>query len=347
MDNTKIFILSLLFLSAFKSLVAQDTIPDKNIGKKYCDPKLEGMARSKGFSILYERTLDSPITSESNDSLIGNGNATIRRNNKLDIKLRFPVINKPGIKMVIGLKYFFEEFNFETPEGLEYDLYKNLEDKNLKSIGGNINMLLPLNETTYLGFRSSADLNGDYSAKEFAKSSFLKYSFSGLYGWKNCPTRTIAIGLYYSYTFGRRSVYPVVLYNNTFNSKWGIEALVPANIKIRHNFSKKTLLYLGYEIDGAAYTLKIDNPPFSNYPSMELRRSNIKFTLDFEQEIHDWLWFGISAGVRHALGMNLAKEGGVRRDHLIENKLGIAPFFNASIFIVPPRTLENKILNTK
>src|SRR5688500_8659346 len=90
--------------------------------RMFCDPKLEGMARSKGFSILYERSLDARITSTSPDTSVGNGSATIRRNNKLDIKLKIPVWNKPNLKVIVGFKYFFEEFNFETPEGLEYPL---------------------------------------------------------------------------------------------------------------------------------------------------------------------------------------------------------------------------------
>ncbi|MBX9853261.1 MAG: hypothetical protein K2X86_16070 [Cytophagaceae bacterium] len=315
--------------------------------KKFCDPKLVGMSRSKGLVFAYERTLNSKISSTSSDTAIGNGSATVRGNNKLDFKLRIPVFNKPYLKIIVGFKYFFEEFKFDAPEGLNYYLYQNLEDKNLKTIGGNINILKPVNETTYLGIRFSSDLNGDYSADEFPKASFLKWSISGIFGWKKCETRTMGVGIHYSYTFGRRSIYPAFIFNNTFNRHWGIEALLPANLKIRHNFSEKTLLYAGYEIDGAAYHIKINNPPFANYPSLEFRRSSIKYSIDFEREIHDWLWLGVSAGIRQPLSLKLAKNASARKDVLINNKLSIAPYFNLSIFIVPPRTLENNIINAR
>lgn len=319
-------------------------IGQKDSTRKFCDPKLEGMARSKGLTILYERTLDSKINSTSADPLIGNGSAIVRRNNKFDFRIKIPVWNKPGFKVIVGFKYSLEEFNFKTPEGLNYALYQNLEDKNLKSIGGNLNILKPLNETKYLAFRINTDLNGDYSADEFGKSSFLKYSFAAIYGWKRCETKTAGFGIYYSYTFGRRSIYPVLVYANTFNKRWGVEALLPATLKVRHNFSEKTLLYAGYEIEGGAYHIKIDNPPLNTYPSLELRRSNIRFSVDFEREIHDWLWFGISAGLRQPLAMNLSRSASATREDIIESDLALAPFFNANIFIVPPRTLENKIL---
>lgn len=328
-------------------LMCYPSFGQKDSARKFCNPSLEGMARSKGFSILYERVLDSRITATSADSSIGNGSAIIRRNNKFDFKLRLPVWNRPGLKVILGFRYFFEEFNFESPQGLEYALYQNLEDKNLKSIGGNLNILKPLTEIHYLIFRFNADLNGDYRAEEFPKSSFLKYSVAAIYGWKRCPTRTAGFGIYYSYTFGRRSIYPVIVYANTFNKRWGIEALLPASLKLRRNFSEKTLLYLGYEIEGNSYHIKMNDPPLSNYPSLELRRSNIRFTLDFEQEIHDWLWFGITGGLRQPISLNLAEEAGMRGDNIITNELSAAPFFNASIFIVPPRTLENKLLYTR
>ena len=315
--------------------------------KKYCDPKLQGMSRSKGLVLAYERTLDSKISSTSSDTAIGDGSAIIRRNNRFDFKLRVPVYNKPYLKVVVGFKYFFEEFNFDSPEGLNYPLYQNLQEKNLKTIGGNINILKPLDVKHYIGVRFSSDLNGDYSADEFPKSSFLKWSVSAMFGWKKCETRTMGVGIYYSYTFGRRSVYPAFLFNNTFNKHWGIEALLPANLKVRHNFSEKTLLYAGYEIEGGAYHIKINNPPFANYPSLEFRRSSIKFSLDFEREIHDWLWFGISTGIRQPLSLQLAKKASDPKDILIENTLGVAPYFNVSIFIVPPRNLENNIINAK
>lgn len=328
-------------------LIGTHAFGQSDSGRVFCNPSLVGMARSKGVVLLYERTLDSRITSTSPDPSIGNGTAMVERNNKLDIKIKIPVWNRPGLKIIFGLKYFFEEFNFDMAEGLSYPLYENLQDKNLKSTGININVLKPLNETQYLAFRFNADLNGDYSADEFARSSFLKYSFAAIYGWKTCETRTAGFGAYYSYTFGRRSLYPVFVYANTFSTKWGIEALLPAGLKVRHNISEKTLLYLGYEIEGNAYHIKIDNPPLANYPSLELRRSTIRFSLDFEQEIHDWLWFGITAGIRQPLSMNLAREASSRGENLIENDLALAPFFNANIFIVPPRTLENKILYTR
>ena len=330
------FAISIFFLVSV--CYAQDTL-------RYCNPKLEGMGRSKGFNITYERVFNSSITSTSTDTSIVNSSGEINTNNKFDIFLRFPIWNRPGLKVVWGLRYYFEEFNFQSPDKLKYDLYRNLHDKNLKSLGTNFNILKPLDALTYIGVRLLLEFNGDYNSKEFSKSSFLRYSVAAIYGRKPCPTKTWGFGVYYSYTFGRRSIYPVLVYSNTFNKKWGLEALFPANIKFRRNFSEKTLLYLGYEIEGGSYHLQFSNPPLGSINNLELRRSNVRLSADFEREIHDWLWFGISGGLRVPIGFNLAEQN--EKEPIIKNKLSPAPFINFSIFIVPPRTLENKIINAR
>jgi hypothetical protein len=317
----------------------------QNDSTKFCNPQLEGMARSKGFNISYERVFHSKITSTSSDTAVGNSTADINTNNKFDVFLRLPVWNRPGLKVILGAHYHLEEFNFKNSGLLKYDLYKNLHDKNLKSLGANMNILKPLNPISYIGVRMLAEFNGDYSSKEFPKTSFLRYSIAAIYGKKPCPTRTWGLGFYYNYTFGRRSIYPVLLYANTFNKKWGIEALLPANFKVRRNLSEKTLLYFGYEAEGGAYHLQFTNPPLGTINNLELRKSNVRLGVDFEREIYDFLWFGISGGLRTPIGFNLARHN--ERTPVIRNKFSPSPFIEFNIFIVPPRTLENKIINAR
>lgn len=226
----KYFLLCSALLMSLLSFSKDDTT-------RFCNPKLEGMQRSKGFNISYERVFTSSLQSTSTDTSIGNSVSKIRTNNKFDIFLRLPVWNRPGLKIVWGARYYFEEFNFVQPENIAYDLYRNLNDKNLKSLGSNINVFKPLDEINYIGARFLIELNGDYNSNNLTKSSFIRYSFAVLYGRKTCQTRAVAFGIYYSYTFGRRSIYPVLTYNNTFNKKWGIESILPANFKIRRNFT--------------------------------------------------------------------------------------------------------------
>jgi hypothetical protein len=353
------------------SLSAQSDSAGETVGvrPKYCNPTVEGMGPSKAASILYERAGNANITSVSRDTSIGNDLATIRRNNRFNIDLKIPVINKPNLKIIAGLRYFYEEFtfkrslNFSDTKSLDfsdYALYRNLENKHLKSIGTNISILKSRNETKYWVARLMADLNGDYTNERFPKSSFLKVSFAFLYGQKKCKTKTTAAGLYLNYSLGRQSVFPVFLYNNTFSKHWGVEALAPAYIKGRYNFSDKALLYFGYEVEGASYNLFINNPEMAKYSSLQLRRSTIRYEVQLEKEITKFIWISISGGLRQTLNFNVTtkndKPGSlsfhngiqlVKGDPLIRNTLAPAPFINVSVFAVVPKVLLNKIVYTK
>jgi hypothetical protein len=325
---------------------------------KYCNPSIVGLGPAKGFTILYERAGNANITSSSRDTTLGNASAQIKRNNRFYADLKIPIINKPNLKVIGGIKYFYEEFDFKfRANSLEFPLYQNLESKHLKSLGANINVIKSINETRYWVSRLMADLNGDYTNKQFPKSSFLKVSFAFLYGTKKCETKTTAFGFYLNYALGRQSVFPIFLYNNTFNKHWGIEALAPAFIKGRYNFSDKALLYLGYEVEGASYNLFINNPEIAKYSSLQLRRSTIRYELQFEREIYKFLWIGISGGLRETLTFNVTTKNDkpgrisfqngihiIKGNPLIRNTLAPAPFINISLFVAVPKNMLNKVV---
>ncbi|HEY8401898.1 MAG TPA: DUF6268 family outer membrane beta-barrel protein, partial [Cytophagaceae bacterium] len=304
---------------------SQEENTEETKERKYCDPQLEGMARSKGIVLSYERVFDSGIKSTSKENDIGNSSSTLEHNNRFDFKLRLPVYNRPHLKVITGIEYYYEEFKFKNQSDLEYDFYNNLDKKHLKAIGLNVNVLKPLNEVHYIITRVNVDLNGDYNADDLPTSDFLNYSVSGLFGWKTCPTKTIGFGLAYSYKFGDLALYPAFLYFNTFNKHFGLEALFPAYVKLRYNLNVKTLIYIGYEIEGSSYRLKIDNPPFSGYPALNLRTSQFKGTIEFEREIHDWLWFGVYYGFREYINFNLVRGKERSSDALIRNNINMAP----------------------
>jgi hypothetical protein len=327
------------------------------ICKKYCDPRLAGMSPAKGLTLLYERAGNAAINSVSRDTSVGNASGEVRRNNRFDLDVKLPLLNKPNLKFIAGLKYFYEEFDFKKSSSLsDYALNNNLESKHLKSIGTNISILRSINETTYWISKLMVDLNGDYTNKQFSRSSFLKISYAFLFGHKKCETKTTAVGFYLNYALGRQSIFPVYLYNNTFNKHWGVEALVPAYIKGRYNFSDKALIHLGYEIEGASYNLFINNPEIAKYTSLQLRRSNIRYQIQFEKEIYKFIWMGINAGLRQTISFNVTTKGDrpghlsftngihiIKGDPLIRNTLNAAPFINLSLFIVASKDLLNKV----
>jgi hypothetical protein len=75
---------------------------------------------------------------------------------------------------------------------------------------------------------------------------------------------------------------------------------------------------------------------------LHLFHSELRFTITYEREIHDWLWFGLEGGIRHNLTFNVTDGPKANADVILKNKLSEAALINASIFIVPPKGLLRK-----
>lgn len=346
-------LLSLLFFSLPLCLSAQ-TLQDTTAQPAeiiYASPSVSGMGKSKGVIFNYEWQPDFHITSTSPQENVGNREAQVRRNNKIDVKAYVPFLNKPRLKIVGGFNYFFEQFNFEEPDkDTDYPFYANLENRNLKTISGQLVMLRSIDERRFYVFRLKGELNGDYSSKEVAIPDYLKTTVDYLYGWRKSADLSLGVGAQLGYALGRRRIYPAFLYNQTFSKKWGIEALLPANADLRYNASERSLWFAGFSVDGASYNINVKGIGHPAYETLELRRSEIRARLRWEREIYDFLWMGAEAGYRENLNFNAfekdADDGflfGKNEEPVIENKLKGAALFSLELFLVPPRRfLKNK-----
>ncbi|MDX5420945.1 MAG: DUF6268 family outer membrane beta-barrel protein [Hymenobacteraceae bacterium] len=347
----KLSLPKLLLLPLFiwgEQAMAQETQRDltdiQKQTKEYASPGVRGMGKSRGIVIGYERLPQFDIESESDNPEVGNGSARVRRHNKFFVRALAPVMNKPQSKLILGIDHKFEEFNFENVTPASYSLYRNLEDKNLKSLGLQLALLHSFDEVRFILVRAKGELNGDYTRDNISISDYLKTSLDVAYGWKRTPDFAWGIGLQYGYTFGRQRVFPGIMYNRTFNDRWGVESIFPANLRVRYNVSEKTLLYTGYRIEGASYNLFASEPPLSQFNDIELRRTDIKGLLRLEQEIYDFLWFAVEGGFRQYYRHRAFDEIG-SRDELIKNDLAGAGYIGIELYAVPPRKLLERSQN--
>jgi len=326
--------LFLLCLVSGIELHGQETIVNCT-DSTFCIPSVIGLPRTKGIVIKRELVKDYFIKSSA-DQPVGNSNAEVRRNRRWEMKLKAPIILKDNFKMAVGFKYFVEEFNFEDVENPQYAFYNNLEDRPLRSIRGDVFMIKPTLGNRYYILRVSAGLNGDYNLENFAKKDFLKFSISPLIGWKKNDYVSYAFGLAYSYSFGRRSLYPLIAYNKSFDNQWGLESILPAEIKLRYStLNLKNYFYLKTELNGSNYSLRLSDQQSLVY----LNKSEIRFLLTWEREVHDWLWFSIEGGLRTNINFDLANTPDINADVVVENQLNEAMVLSFSIFVVPPRKL--------
>jgi len=307
--------------------------------KDYCNPSVIGLPRAKAVILKYEVQPAYRIMSTGKSGTFGDNQGKISRNHRLDMRVRFPIINKPSITIAAGIKFSEEEFRFSDDVVTSYPFYKDLEDRPLKSVGLHLYVVRPTRQKKYFILRASADLNGDYSSGKFGKSEFLKFSITPMIGWKQSDNLSYAMGLTYGYAFGKPMIFPVLSYNKNFNCHFGIESLLPISLKLRYTANPKNYMYAGVELNGAGYRLDNEGTAFTNYNQLHLFRSELRYTFTYEREIHDWLWFGFEAGYRQNLRFNLTNGAKGRSDVIIANRLMGAPLINASLFVVPPHAL--------
>ena len=238
--------------------------------------------------------------------------------------------------MALGFSYFAEEYRFDN--GGDYSFYESLERKDLRSIGTSLYILKPFKGNKYFLFRASFKLNGDYFLDHIPNADFLKISVSPLVGWKHSPTVSYAVGAALGYNFGRPTIYPLFSYNRYFNKRWGIESVLPVNIKLRFKPNEKNIFYTYAEVKGASYTIQLNDQQYGD-AALHLRKSEVRFLLSYEREVHDWLWVGFEGGYRSNINFELSESNRRNSDVLVSNKFQGAPVFNLSLFIVPPRKM--------
>jgi len=315
----------------------------------YCDPTVNGLARPIGISFEYEKILNYNITSHSNVDGYPDGEGAVNSNRRIKLKFKVPVINKDHFKFAMGFRYSHEEFRFESPNELDYLFYQNLENKPLRSIGSDFYFMLPRKNNTFFALALNLSINGDYFQKSTSFFDYLKVSVAPVFGIKKHENLIYGFGFAYSYVFGDPSITPVITYMHTFNKKWGIEAILPFEAKVRYNINPGSFLYAGAKIRGASYQVHLDDAILDDIRMVELRNSEMKLFVSLRQEISDFLWFSVNAGYRYNINFNIADSNHNRsatnffgREYLLESNLDNAFFFNVSLDIVPPRKWYNK-----
>ncbi|WP_242926503.1 DUF6268 family outer membrane beta-barrel protein [Pontibacter vulgaris] len=337
--STNILLLTLLLITWHAT--AQTTEHHQVDTVTYAGPGVEGQPRPRGIVIKYERLPGFDIESESDDPRIGNGEGRVRRHNKFSASVGAPLINRPQTKLIIGFNYELEEFNFEDISETSYSLYRYLEDKNLKSVGLQLAYQHSIDSRKFYLIRAKGELNGDYTRDDINISDYFKGTIDLAYGWSLSPYYSIGVGVEYGWVFGRQRIYPGILYNRTFNDKWGVEAIFPAAVRVRRNVDEKTYLYAGYRLEGGSYDIFADATELQQFGEIELRRTDIKGLLRMEREIYDFVWFAVEGGFRQYYRHRVFEEPG-DKDELIKNDLAGAGYIGVELYLVAPRKWMEK-----
>jgi len=305
----------------------------------YCIPSVSGLPRSKGLIIERINTFPNDIITKE----LASSNETeteIEKNRIYTFKLRGPIINRPSLKLVLGASITVEEFEFQE-NSVNEPLLVSLQERPLRTAGIDIYTLKSFRGNKYLVSRLQTRLNGDFDIGEKSLFNYARFGFVSVLVWKLDRHRVIGIGGAFSHIYGRASIVPVVMYYNSFHPKWGLEANLPANVRLRYSPNEKKYFYAGLQVRGANYRL---DPTTISVPYF-LEKSELDMGFTFEQEIHDWLWLGLRCGYRANLSLEVSSSNqfSFKQDQrLLESDVANSIFYGVNIFLVVPKKWSEK-----
>lgn len=333
-----------------KLLVAQISSDTTNYD---WNPAVIGVSPVRGLEVSYHANSNFKVKSSSDD--YGNGVGKIDYNRIFQTKLRFPLLLKKNIKIAGSFEYSDEEIHFQDSRNITYPLYRSLHDKNMKSIGGSLYLMTQWKRNRYFMLRFNAKLKGDYWKEHIgnvSKYTFLKMEVSPIVGWKVNKYKSWGMGLAFSYTFGDPLVFPVFVYNHTFADKWGVEAFLPARVKLRYQASKLCFINAKTYLKGGSYSIHFDVPELSDFKTLEFRRSDVNFSLELEKGITDWLWLSLESGYRSNINFDVTNKNHTlslsgskltNENNIIDSYAKGGMFYNLSVFIVPSKSILKKV----
>ena len=321
--------------------------------QQFANPSVLGMGPSKGLVVRYERMPRFGVSSSAQVAGLSDFTTEASKNARLSIKGYIPAWNHPHLKVIVGLSYEREEFQF-APRPVNYELFDNLENKGLKSTAAQVAVIRPVDAVHWYLVRLKGELAGDYTSRELTRADYSRFSAEAIYGWKRSPRFSWGVGFQYGYAFGRLSLYPALIYNRTFSDRWGVEALAPARLTLRYNASPNSIFYTGYTVDGYNYLLHLRTPLARKNPdgtpdgsttplrTLELRETEVKFRLRWEHELLSFLWVGAEGGYRYNYAFDAFDRTNADRQKIIDSQLNGSPYASLELFITPPRKLLEK-----
>lgn len=264
----------------------------------------------------------------------------VKRVSSPRILANFPIISNDKIIVNLGGQYWGSAYSIAT-EGFTPELSRPiafLNDYMLHSMGMLATVFKPLNEKNYFIFQANLDFNTAFPGNGASVSGkALTLSGAVIYGWKPTDRKMWGLGLSRTYRMGRPIIVPVLLWNQTFNNKWGTEIVLPAKAFIRRNFSAKSMLLAGYELEGNQYLLPGAAGTQPNSGDLFLQRGEIKPRLQWERQLSNFIWLSAQVGARLNGRFNFVNTyNGKTENEVFRSSLGTPVYFNLSLNLISP-----------
>lgn len=320
----------LLSLIGFQAMAQNDTTAfpqfedvDSRPIKRYATNKVLYTTPNRFISVGYEYQGGHDVSAPE----LVQGPHRVDAARGLRLALNSPVVSTTRGILNLGVTYWgtgYYGHAFSDP------LYSPLTQYGLRSGGTNATLFKPFNEQNFLIAQVSADVNTLMPPGTDLTGQAFTISASAIYGWKKSDSLMWGLGLSRTYRMGRLIHVPVLLYNRTFNDRWGVELLLPARGFVRRNINPKTLATLGYELEGNQYAL-YNTSGATTY----LQRGEIKPRLNLERNLFGFWWLALQAGVRvNGRFVLVDRYNGKEIHQLVTPTLGNPFYVNVSLNLV-------------
>lgn len=306
--------------------------------KRFCTSKVTGLSPQKLISIGYDFQGPAELATQVNNSLYPSETADIEFSHGLRLQGNIPVLSRNNIIIQANINYAEQRYNYLVPENSNppNGLFRNsILNHGLRTAGLGTTVFKPLDEQNFILVQLSGDNNGDYTWSNLPDLKNTRLSAAAIWGKKVSDRKMWGFGLSRTYRAGDLNYIPVFLLNWTSsNSKWGAEVLLPARASLRRTFNARSLLLIGYELEGQTYRLNhTTTSDLLNYPNLELRRSELRFKVTYERSLSGFIWLSWQAGFRYNYSFNV--------DELPNNQDFFRGFFGDQ-----PYFMENTLSNT-
>ncbi len=262
--------------------------------KNYCNPLVAGQPSTKTLTLQYEM---QPIHSGPTRFPLSLSPVEYTTNSSPahSIRLNFNrnIVVKPKLYMSISAGYWFSSFNVTNTNNNSFA--KMLQQSRFHSITASSNIFKPLNEKNFILLNLSLEMNGNASSFKNLSGKNILAGGAAIYGWKKGFTRMWGVGIFRGYRLGKVIHVPAVLYNQSFNKKWGVDALLPARASFRYRASGSMLWLMGYELEGTQFVIQNSNAFFNN---TFFQRGEIRPRLGLEKQLSKTWAFTANAGLR-------------------------------------------------
>jgi hypothetical protein len=265
-----------------------------SVKKVWCNPVVLGQPATKRLSLIYElQTAFNAPARIGGTRLSPANNTEVLMAHNIRLGYTKNLVVKPKLYMSMAAGYWYSRFNITSSSSNA--LANMLAKSHFHSFTLGSNIFKPLSSKNFVLLNISLEANGNTESLRNFSGNNLLAGGALIYGWKKGVQRMWGIGAFRGYRLGRVIHVPALLYNHSFNKKWGVDALLPARANFRYIQSAKTMWHFGYELDGTQFAIQGSNALLNN---AFFQRGEIRPRLGIEQQLNKTFVLTAYAGLR-------------------------------------------------